>query len=303
MLLIDTDPGLDDVHALAMATTRLEAADLLVTTVAGNVDLATVTANAQWFLGTVAPDVRLHAGASGPLSGSPVHAAHIHGADGLGGAERPSAQPVQLGTEHAVDTIVAAVREHGPDLTIAAIGPLTNLAAALHRAPDIAESLGRLVVMGGSPACRGNASVTAEFNVFADPVAAETVFSRFPRTTLVTWDLSLTHRFSAGQVQDFFAGSSSAARTLRGLHEHRLAADAGYAASTDFGRADPLALAVALDPTVVTDSVRHPVLVDTSGGLAHGATFVDWRDAHPDRPAIEVVTALDADRTLELLTV
>lgn len=303
MLLIDTDPGLDDIHALGMAAARLPPSEIAVTTVAGNVGLDSVTRNARWFLGVVSPEVPIWAGAAGPLVGRTIDAAHIHSGDGLGGAPRLPAAEAPLRGGHAVEAILEHADRHGRDLTIVALGPLTNLALALQLAPDLGERIGGVVAMGGSPAGFGNASANAEYNVYADPVAAEIVFERVPRITLITWDLCLETRFSAEELASFWAGPGVAATTLRSVHEHRLAASPDYARSETFGRADPLAMAVALDRACVADSESHPVRVGFSGGLDHGATVVDRRGLLSTRPDIEIVRVLDRERVLSLLTV
>lgn len=300
MFLIDTDPGIDDAHALAMAFTRVSAEQLIVTTVAGNVGIDAVTHNACRLVGALAPSVPVHRGAAGPILGGAVEASHIHGDDGMGGFEWPDvpvAEPSDIG---AVQAILDAADEHGRDLTIVALGPLTNLALAIRIDPALPGRIGRIVSMGGSPAGWGNASINAEFNVFADPIAAEIVYSTVP-LTLITWDLTQRTRFLPSELDGFWAGGSPAARLLRSIHEHRRAVDPAIGRMADFGRVDPLAMAVALDETVATAADRHAVVVGY-GGLAHGVTAVDWQDAAADRPRIDLVTAIDRDRALSLFT-
>lgn len=302
MLLIDTDPGLDDAHALAMATARVPHDELVVTTVAGNVGIDAVTRNAAWLLSRLAPTVPLHVGAAGPLVGAPVDAAHVHGPDGLGGFPREDAGIEPRG-EHAVDAIVRLARQQNGELDVVALGPLTNIALAAALEPRLPSMIRSLTVMGGSPSGFGNASPNAEYNVFADPVAAEAVFARFPDATLVSWDLCLAVRFPRDRLDAFWAGGSDAARLLRALSDHRMIADPDYATSPDFGRADPLAMAVALDPRCVTRSTHHAVTVGHGGGLAHGLTVVDRRDEMPDRPTVRIVDELDLPMVTALLTV
>ncbi|VXC19548.1 Inosine-uridine preferring nucleoside hydrolase [Arthrobacter sp. 9AX] len=302
MLLIDTDPGLDDAHALAMALTRLPAEEVIVTTVAGNTGLDAVTRNAAWILGMLAPEVRLYAGAAAPLLGQPVEAVHIHGEDGLMNMKRVPRRPVPVQEVHAAQAIVQAAREHGKDLTIVALGPLTNVALALQLEPKLPQLIDRIVVMGGSPAGFGNASPNAEFNVFADPVAADIVFERMHNVTLITWDLSLQTRFSRDEIESFWVSKNAASDLLRGLHEQRISLDSGYAQSRDFGRADPLAMAVALDSGVIRRSAGHRIRVGYDGGLAHGATVVDWRNETTGRDQLELVLDLDRPALIKALT-
>lgn len=303
MLLIDTDPGLDDAHAIAMAAARVPASELVVTTCFGNVDLDATTANARWLLGTMAPDAVLHRGCASPLLGERVAAEHIHGTDGLGGCERVGEALSPVAEGHAAVRMVELARAHGRDLTIVALGPLTNLAVALQLEPRLGQMVGRVVAMGGSPAGFGNASVNAEFNFYADPVAAEIVLASVPDLTLVTWDACLDHRFSAEEMRRFWSSGSPVAEHLRVVMDHRFRTDAAYAGSPDFGRADPLAMAVALDPHCVTRAQDHAVVVGHDGGLAHGASVVDWGDLLVDRPKVRLPLAFERSRLLDLLTV
>ncbi|GGU25282.1 nucleoside hydrolase [Nocardioides albus] len=302
MLLIDTDPGLDDAHALAMAFGRMPADELIVTTVAGNVGIDAVTRNAQHLVRAIAPGIPVARGAAAPLLGTPVEAPHIHGADGIAGFAWPDTDLGPLHPSHAAEVIIEAAQVHGKDLAVVALGPLTNLALAIRLEPGIIDQIGRVVSMGGSPSGRGNASVTAEFNVFADPVAAEIVYSTVRNHTVITWDLSLDNRFTRSELDGFWAGTTAAASTLRAIDAHRQSTEPQYDTASTFGRVDPLAMAVALDPSVVTAEDEHAVLVDTTDGLARGYTAVDWSDSVGERPKILIPRAIDRDRACALLT-
>lgn len=301
MFLIDTDPGIDDAHALAMAFRRLPADQMIVTTVAGNVGIDVVTENARRLVAAMAPGVPVHRGAAGPILGVPVEAPHIHGDDGMGGFSWPDLPLAPESEIHAVQAILDAADRYGEELTIVALGPLTNLALAIRIDPSLPRRIGRVVSMGGSPAGLGNASINAEFNVFADPVAAEIVYSTTP-LTLITWDLTQRVRFSHAELDAFWAGDSPAARLMRGIHEHRKAADPAIARFPDFGRVDPLAMAIALDESVLETADRHPIVVGV-GGLGHGVTAVDWKDSEADhRPRLAIASAVDRARAIELFT-
>jgi purine nucleosidase len=299
--LIDTDPGLDDAHALAMATRRLPHDELLVTTVAGNVGIDAVTTNAAWLLHELAPSVPLHRGAAAPLVGAAVEAAHIHGNDGLAGFPR-SGDGVAVRDGAAAVVIAETARHNAGALHLIALGPLTNIALALGLEPRLPELVASVTIMGGSPAQYGNASLNAEYNIFADPAAAETVFARMRNVSLLTWDTTLANRFTRDELHSFWAGDSAEARLLRALGEHREASDPVYAASAEFGRADPLAMAVALSPECVTEVAFHRVHVVHDGGLAHGVTVVDHRDASDDREPVRIVHGFDRRALLAALT-
>ena len=307
MYLVDTDPGLDDAHAIAMATRAIPHDQLVVTTVAGNTGLAQVSANAGWLLGVFAPTVPLHHGAAGPILGPPVDATHIHGSDGLGGFPRSTGAVVPR-EAHAATAIARLARAHAGELHVIALGPLTNIALAVALEPDLPRLVASLTIMGGSPARRGNASPYAEFNIFADSVAAETVFSSMLRITLLTWDTSLATRFTREELAGFWSGGSAEARLLDALGRHRAATDPRYAASTDYGRADPLAMAVALQPDCVATARSSPVRVVHDGGPDHGVTVVaDHDDGRAGeltgRRPVRIVETFHRDLLLRALTV
>ena len=196
-LIIDTDPGADDVIALLLAMASPERLKIqALTTVAGNVPLAKTSRNArlarEW---GQRPDIPVYGGAQRPLLRTPIYAADIHGSEGITDVQvHEPAQPLAEG--HAVDYLIDTLRA-APDksVTLAMLGPQTNLALALAQAPDIVRGLRELVLMAGAHFNGGNITPTAEFNVFADPHAAEIVLgSGVPITML---PLDLTHKVLA----------------------------------------------------------------------------------------------------------
>jgi purine nucleosidase len=193
-LIIDTDPGVDDMVALLLAMANPEAIHLMaVTTVAGNVSLAKTTRNAclarEW---ARRGDVPVYAGADRPLARAPLYAEDVHGIEGLPAVaiRAPAEGPAP---EHAVDYLVRTLRAAPAGrITLAMLGPQTNLALAFREAPDIVHKLRQVVVMGGAWLNSGNVTPAAEFNVFADPhAAAEVLASGVP---LVYVPLDVTHK-------------------------------------------------------------------------------------------------------------
>ncbi|WP_263262072.1 nucleoside hydrolase [Pseudomonas sp. RIT-PI-S] len=193
-LIIDTDPGVDDMVALLLAMAHPEALNLMaITTVAGNVTLEKTTRNAclirEW---ARRGDVPVYAGADRPLQRAPLYAEHVHGSEGLPEfAVHPPAEGAAA--EPAVDYLVRTLGGAAPaSITLAMLGPQTNLALALRRAPEIARALRQVVIMGGAWFNAGNVTPTAEFNLFADPhAAAEVLASDVP---LVYIPLDVTHK-------------------------------------------------------------------------------------------------------------
>ena len=196
-VVIDTDPGVDDALALALALASPELSVRAVTTVAGNVDLATATSNADYLLRILAPGraIRVAQGYAKPLVRELVTAEEVHGSDGLAGItslerwRRPLAAPTRA-LASAVDMIVDEVGSSPDPVTVIALGPLTNVAAALRRDAAAMRRAAGIVVMGGSLHAGGNVTPHAEFNFYVDPEAADLVLASGMPVTLTPLDVT-----------------------------------------------------------------------------------------------------------------
>lgn len=189
-VLLDCDPGLDDALAILLAHGDENIELVGITTVAGNVGLQHTTRNAlelREYLGF--PNVPVARGAAEPITGEPRSAAHVHGEHGLGQIRLPVAT-LPPSDEHAVDFIVSTLKRSPGAVHVVAIGPLTNIALALEREPAIARWAASFTIMGGS-FTRGNATVAAEFNIYADPEAAKIVFDADWQVVMIGLDLTL----------------------------------------------------------------------------------------------------------------
>ncbi|MEW9551403.1 nucleoside hydrolase [Nonomuraea sp. NPDC050783] len=285
-VLIDCDPGIDDALALALAAGSRDALDLVgVTTVGGNVDLPLTTANAlalREFLDL--GDVPVTPGSAGALLRHTVRADHVHGASGLGAVVLPA--PVREPSEgHAVDFIVDALRAAPGEITLVAVGPLTNLALAVRREPRIVEWARDLVIMGGSYT-RGNHNPAAEFNMLADPEAAAIVFGAGWTVTMIGLDVTLTAVVNAAVLDRM--------RPLGRLAELLVTGAQSYMAVTAEGGPaihDACAVAYTLDPSLFT-CVPAVVDVETAGLYTRGMTVVDF-DLAGREPNALVATSLD----------
>ncbi|GLZ55891.1 nucleoside hydrolase [Actinomycetospora sp. NBRC 106378] len=297
-LIIDTDPGVDDAFALAVACLAPEVDLLAVTTVHGNVPVEQTTENARRLLGTFGrPDVPVGRGADRPL----VHlldrrSDDVHGDDGLGGRSGDFGPPVDESPLRAVALMASVLEQATEPVTIAAIGPYTNVATLLSARPDLEERIGRFVLMGGSIAFGGNVTAAAEFNVWGDPEAARRVLAgSVVPTTLVPLDLTMRITLSDAWLDDL-AQASPIGAALSSTREAYLAA---YSAR--FGTpAIPVHDAVAVLEAIAPGSVRTmsmPVDVDTSSGPGRGATIGDMRGAEAVVLGRPVDVALDADAT------
>jgi inosine-uridine nucleoside N-ribohydrolase len=287
-ILIDCDPGHDDAIALLLALASPEVELLGVTTVAGNQTLAKTTANAIRVLELVGRgDVPVAAGADRPLVREPFVAAYVHGETGLDGPELPppSARPVE---QHAVDFLAERIE---PGVVLVATGPLTNVALLLERAarPE------RIVLMGGS-ICLGNVTPAAEFNVWADPEAADRVFRSGLDVTMV--GLDVTHK--ALVKPDRFRDRGRVGRIVaEWLDFYGIFHRATYAFDGSPIH-DALTVAHVIRPGLLETAERH-VAVDTASELCRGRTVVDlWRRTG-NEPNAHVAVDVDAAAFVELL--
>ena len=212
-LIIDTDPGIDDAMALFYAISDPNIDLLALTTVFGNVTIAQATRNALFLLKTAGVDIPVAQGLSQPreLPAFPP-SAHVHGYEGFGTLQVPK-QTAQVIAEPAPEFLVRMARKHKGELVLSAIGPLTNVAAALDIDPEFCHNLKRIVVMGGSLGAGGNITTAAEANIYHDPHAADFVFRNGCNITLV--GLDVTNRIIC--PRSYFAQLAEQSPKLGGL--------------------------------------------------------------------------------------
>ncbi|MEV4565685.1 nucleoside hydrolase [Nonomuraea sp. NPDC049419] len=293
-VLIDCDPGIDDALALALAAGSADDIDLVgITTVGGNVDLEFTTANAlalREFLRL--GDVPVTPGSAGALLRRTVRATAVHGPTGLGDVVLPA--PSRGPSEgHAVDFIVDTLRAAPGEITLVAVGPLTNIALAVRREPRIVEWARDFVIMGGSYT-RGNHNPAAEFNMLADPEAAAIVFEAGWTVKMFGLDVTLTAAVTS-QVLDRM-------RPLGRLSDLLVPAAQYYGVvSAEGGPAihDAVAVAYVLRPTLFT-CVPAVVKVETAGEYTRGMTVTDFRIDASQANAL-VATAMDVPAFWDLV--
>lgn len=289
-IVIDCDPGIDDAIALLLAIACPDRVRLSsITTTHGNVGLALTARNACKVRALAGrPDVPVHAGCPRPLT-APLHdAAHIHGGNGLGGVELADGEG-GVAAGHGVDALIAEA-ERGR--TLIAVGPLTNVAVALIKRPDLAARWPRLVIMGGGVAA-GNVTPAAEFNIFTDPEAARTVLTTtdWPKDARpVLFPLDATHQALLGPdwIADLAAAGGpvcrAAAAMLGGYETPSTAARGGKCVH------DAMAVAWTIRPELFeTRPARLDVVTDS--GASRGRTVADFASAEP---TADIVTGVDA---------
>jgi len=251
-VVIDTDPGIDDALALLFAWNSPEIQVEVITTVAGNVTIEAASTNLLRLLALRRPVPRpvVAAGAPGPLARALTTATRYHGEDGLGDLpDWPEVEPLP-GSPGAVEVILDAARRHERDLTIIALGPLTNLALALKEDAGALERVGRIVAMGGAVDVPGNVTPTAEFNMFVDPEAAHRVLAAGLPLEIVPLDATRQAVLPrAGMRATLGRATGPLASRIQGFSERgfRIAHSDG-----EHGMAlhDPLAVGLALDPSL-----------------------------------------------------
>lgn len=313
-LLIDSDPGIDDALAILLALRSADARVEAVTTVAGNVPVDLATANARRILAVAAPEAPppLARGAAAPLKRELITAGHVHGQDGLGNLERflePDGRPRYPEPTHDLEmrsgpeVILEAVVRWGSELTIVALGPLTNLALALERDARRLGRAGRIVVMGGAIAVPGNVTPAAEFNFYVDPEAAAAVLEAGLAVELVPLDVTRRVVLAQTALTDRLRRCSDrVARFILDFTLHGFA----FGSEREGGGIvlhDPLAMAVALDPSLVTFEPLC-VKVECEGKLTRGLSLVDRREIPSHRkgmPTCRVAVDVDAERVLGMV--
>ena len=299
-LVIDTDPGIDDALAVLLALASPEVDLRLVTTVHGNVELDQTTDNALRVLHLAGrSDVPVAAGAATSLvHAQPERAGHVHGEEGLGGVGLP-ASPAVVDPRQAVVALAELLSTSPEPVTVAAIGPLTNIALLLGVFPEAAARIGRLVVMGGSASRGGNVTAAAEFNVWADAEAAQRVLGAGLPTVLVGLDVTLPTVLTA-EAMDRFASAGPLGATAAAILQKYADEQRSRTGVDGVVVHDALALTEAIAPGTL-GTVRRDVVVDTGLGAGRGQTLVDRRYVSRSPGAVDVAETVDGDAAVQFL--
>ena len=302
-IIIDTDPGQDDAVAILLALASPEDLDVSgITCVAGNVPLPLTSKNARIVCELAGKtDVPVYAGCDRPLGRELVTAEHVHGKTGLDGPVLPDPQ-MPLAEGHAVDFIIDTLRrEPAGAVTLCPLGPLTNIATAFQKAPDVAGKVKQIVLMGGGYFEGGNITPTAEFNIYVDPQAAEIVFKS--GVDIVVMPLDVTHKalvtkprndafrnlgtpvgVAVAEMTDFFERFDKEKYGSEGAPLH-----------------DPCVTAYLIKPELF--SGRHiNVEIETQSELTMGMTVADWWRVTDRAPNAMFMGDIDADGFFALLT-
>lgn len=302
-IIIDTDPGQDDAAAIMLAFGSPSEVNLLgITTVAGNVPLTLTTRNARIVCEiSNRQSVKVYAGCDRPIKRPLVTAEHVHGKTGLDGpvVDEPT-MPVQ--DQHGVDFIIETLRnEPSGTVTLCTLGPLTNIAAAFIKAPDIIPRLQELVMMGGGYFEGGNITPAAEFNIFVDPEAADLVFRSGIKIVMIPLDLThkvLTYKRRVAAIRDIGTKSAIAMAEMLEFFERF---DVEKYGSDGGPLHDPNVVAYLIKPELYSGRMCN-VEIEVTSQLTMGMTVIDWWQVSGRPHNAMVLRFVDDQGFFDLLT-
>ncbi|NIQ37698.1 MAG: nucleoside hydrolase [Proteobacteria bacterium] len=313
-VIIDTDPGIDDALALILALRSPELEVVAVTTVSGNVPVDVATRNVLTVFSVLSltepPPVAR--GSSKPLKKAPVFATSIHGEDGLGGlyeirdtSGHPRYTPLSLerSNRDAADEILFHLSSKPESLTLITLGPLTNIATAIKRDGSAMRGVKGIVLMGGAVTVPGNVTAAAEFNIHADPEAARIVLDSGMPLTMVGLDVTRRVRLDRETVEKKIGPcKTTVSQFVCDCTRQLFSMSQDRGGNSSFPLHDPLAVGVALDPSLVCSKPMH-IEVETKGRLTEGMTMADRRpvgEKASGSPNAQVCLDVDASRFLSL---
>lgn len=302
-IIIDTDPGQDDAVAILLALASPDEIEVLgITCVAGNVPLDLTTRNARVCCELAGrPGVKVFAGCQRPIARPLITAEHVHGLTGLDGYDLPEPQ-MALQPGDAVDFIIDTLRaEPEGTVTLCTLGPLTNVATAFARAPEIVARIQQLVMMGGAYFEVGNITPAAEFNIFVDPEAAKAVFAS--GVPLVVMPLDVTHKAltSPEWIARMGALGTEAGRAVAGWTGFFERFDMQKYGSDGAPLHDPCVIAYVIEPGLFEGRFVN-VEIETESELTLGMTVTDWWGVTQRAPNATFMNRIDRDGFFALLS-
>ena len=273
-LLIDTDTASDDAVAIVMALRHPQIDVKAITVVSGNVDVHQATRNALYTAELCGSDVPVYVGADRPLLKARCDATWFHGDDGMGNQDYPEAR---RGPErkHAVQAFIDCVHAN-PGIEVITLAPLTNVALAIMQDRSIVEKISRCVVMGGAACTEGNVTPAAEYNIWCDPEAAEIVFASGLKIEMVGWELSRGDaNLNEAEIAKLRTMDTPLSNFTVDCNRRSIEANKEQSGEIGIPLPDPVAMGVAIDPSIVTRRSSHHVMIETASELTRGMTVVD----------------------------
>ncbi len=297
---IDTDTASDDAVALILALNSKTTEVLGISIVAGNVPIDLGVQAALYTLEMCGAKTPLHVGAHQPLVRSFSSAQNVHGTDGMGdiGLKLSGRKPTST---HAISEMIATFRSAPNEIDLVTLGPLTNIALALSIEPQFAKMVRRCVIMGGTGVLPGNVTAASEFNVWADPEAARIVFDSDLPLEMVGWDVSVADAVISDQLARELGAVSELGKFAMAIQRQVREFCRTETKLEGFDLPDPIAMAVALDPNIVTSEIQKYVRVNLGSGDTRGQTIVDQLGIINDRNNCRVVLRVDREKFISLL--
>ena len=298
--IIDTDTASDDAVALVMALRQPDIEVKAITVVAGNVPLPQAVQNALYTVELCGADAPVYAGCAKPLLRDLETAEGVHGNDGLGDIGLP-VQGRTPAEGHGVDVLREVINANAGDITLVTLGPLTNVALALLREPELAQRVSECFIMGGIGSGHGNVTPTAEFNIWVDPEAAKIVYESGMKMTMVGWDISWKHAtFDAEQAEEIRSIGTPLAEFVVDIQATLTQYAKMESGLPGFDWPDPITMAAAIDPTIA-EYKNYRVDVTTGDGFERGITVVDILGVTGRQAQINVATTADREAFVRML--
>ncbi len=299
--IIDTDAGVDDAIAFGMPFAAAREQNpfrlLAVTTVAGNCSLAKVNKNVSAVLDALKQPTPVYIGCDRPLIETYQDASDFHGVDGLGDAGLAVSSRT-FENEHGALALTRLAREHSGNLGVVALGPLTNIALACNLDDSFAKNVSTLVVMGGAWRAQGNQTSASEFNIAVDPESARIVFDRFANIVMLPWEVSLDRMYPFERMNALADAGTPRADFYYRMTRMGVKDLKGKFKLAGFPLPDPLAVAIALDETLIAREIHAHVKIDIGRDIGRALTSLDMRSASPNA---RVVVDMDFDRAFDMI--
>lgn len=273
-MIIDTDTASDDAVAILMALQTPDIEVEAITIVSGNMPVAQGTLNALYTVELCGKDVPVYPGAEKPLIRDVYHAGWFHGPDGMGGMNYHTTR--QPATGNAIDVLIDTIKAN-PGIMLVTLGPLTNVALAVAKAPEIVPNVSRCVVMGGAANVVGNVTPAAEYNIWCDPEAARMVFRCGLPVEMVGWELCRGEANLDDAEMRYCKEviNTPLAHFAIDCNKSAIEANRNWLGDPGLGLPDPVAMAIAIDPTICTRSSKHYADVECDGTFTRGMTVID----------------------------
>lgn len=291
---IDSDTASDDAVALVMALRSDKAKIEGISVVAGNVSLDKCVQNALYTVELCEASVPVYVGLSKPIMRTLEDASEVHGKDGMGDIGLPLKGRTPE-TKHAVDAMTECILSNPGKIRLVTLGPLSNIATALLRAPEIATAVEHCYIMGGTPDMPGNVNEVAEFNIWADPEAAHIVVESGMPMTFVGWDVSMESAFitdeHAAEIKALDTVFADFTIDIQGFIREFIIK---HMDMVGFDLPDPLAVAVALDPSIA-ETKEYFMRVVVGDGITRGQTVVDHMRVTQNPPNVSFVTHIEPE--------